>query len=181
MRSFARARSSSRRAPPIAASKPVLLDRVEQGRRLELVPRGARSGFLDDTARVDRLLHRGDEQRLAELRDAPVAILDHLGEVVAGVDVHDREGELAGAERLLGEPEQHDRVLAAGKEEDGALELGGELAHDVDGLRLELVEVGELDGCLDHSCNPHSVRSLSAQRPSRPAPGSVECVSPMDA
>ena len=156
----------------------VLLDRVEQRRRLQLVARGARSGLLDDAARVDRLLHRGDEQRLAELGDAPVAELDHLGEVVAGVDVHDRERELAGPERLLGEPEQDDRVLAAGEEEHGPLELGGELAHDVDGLRLELVEVGEPGrvACRITSCivEPHSVRSLPAQRPSRPAPGSVE-------
>ena len=123
----------------------VLLDRVEQRRRLQLVPRRARAGLLDDAALVDRLLHRGDEQRLAELGDAAVAVLDHLGEVVARVDVHDREGELAGPERLLREPEQHDRVLAAGEEEHRPLELGRELAHDVDRLRLELVEVGEVD------------------------------------
>ena len=161
----------------------VLLDRVEQRRRLQLVPRGARPGLLDDAAAVDRLLHRRDEQRLAELGDAPVAELDHLGEVVAGVDVHDRERELAGAEGLLREPQEHDRVLAAGEEQHRPLELGGDLAHDVDGLRLELVEMGEMDGRGDHEsgCSPHSVRSLPAQRPSRPSPGRVECVSPMDA
>ena len=100
---------------------------------------------------------------------------------MARVDVHHREGELAGAERLLGEPQEDDRVLPAGEEKDGAFELGGKLAHDVNRLRLELVEVAEMDRGLDHSCSPHSVRSLSAQRPSRPAPGIVECVSPMDA
>ena len=143
MRSFARARSSSRRAPPIAASKPVLLDRVEQRRRLQLVARGARAGLLDDAALVDRLLHARDDEPLAELGDAAVAVLDHLGEVVPGVDVHDRERELARAERLLGEPQQHDRVLAAREEQHGPLPLGGDLAHDVDRLGLELVEVRE--------------------------------------
>ena len=74
-------------------------------------------------------------------RDAPVAVLDRLGEVVPGVDVHDRERELARPERLLGEAEQDDRVLAAGEEQHRPLELGGDLAEDVDGLGLELVEV----------------------------------------
>ena len=31
-----------------------------------------------------------------------------------------------------------------------------------------------------HVCNPHSVRSVPAQRPSRPLPGTVECVSPIE-
>ena len=150
MRSLARARSSSRRAPPIGRVEPVLLDRVEQRRRLELVPRRSRSGLLDHAAVVDRLLHRGDDQRLAELGDAAVAVLDHLGEVVARVDVHHRERELAGPEGLLREAQEHDRVLAAGKEQHRALELGRELAHDVDRLRLELVEVGEVDRRRDH-------------------------------
>jgi hypothetical protein len=91
----------------------VLLDRIEQRRRLEPVARRTRAGLLDDAAPVDRVLHRRDDQALAELCDAAVAKLDHLGEVVPGVDVHDRERELARPERPLGEPEQHDRVLAA--------------------------------------------------------------------
>ena len=31
-----------------------------------------------------------------------------------------------------------------------------------------------------HVCSPHSVRSVPAQRPSRPLPGAVECVSPIE-
>src|SRR3954447_1017818 len=121
--------------------EPVLLDRVEQRRRLQLVARRARAGLLLHAALVDRLLHARDDEPLAELRHATVAELDHLGEVVSRVDVHDRERELRRAERLLGEPEQHDRVLAAGKEQHGPLSLGGDLAHDVNRLRLELVEM----------------------------------------
>src|SRR6516165_9437863 len=68
--------------------EPVLLDRVEEGRRLQLVARGAGPRLLDHAAAVDRLLHARDDQPLPELGDAPVAELDHLGEVVARVDVH---------------------------------------------------------------------------------------------
>ena len=123
----------------------VSLDRVEQRRRLELVSRRARPGLVDDPAFVDRLLDARDDEPLAELCDAPIAELDHLGEVVAGVDVHDREGELPRPEGLLGQPQQHDRVLAAGEEQHGPLELGRDLAHDVHRLGLELVEVREVD------------------------------------
>ena len=132
----------------------MLLDRVEQRRRLEPVARRARAGLLDDAALVDRLLHGRDDQPLAELGDAAVAELDHLGEVVAGVDVHQREREAAGPERLLRQAQQHDRVLAAGEQQHGPLELGRDLAHDVDRLGLERVEVGE--------------RALSHCLPSRP-------------
>ena len=121
----------------------VLGDRVEQRRRLQLVARRARAGLLDDAAAVDRVLDARDDEPLAELGDAAVAELDHLGEVVPGVDVHDREREPSRPEGLLGEPQQHDRVLAAGEEQHRALALGGDLAHDVDRLGLELVEVRE--------------------------------------
>src|SRR6476620_1943549 len=123
--------------------EPVLLDRVEQRRRLQLVARRARSGLILHATPIDRLLHARDDEALAQLRNATVAELDHLGEVVARVDVHDRERELRRAERLLSEPQQHDRILAAREEQHGPLSLGGDLAHDVDRLRLELVEVGE--------------------------------------
>ena len=141
MRSLARARSSSRRAPPKAASKPcsaIASSSVVVCRRL----RDARGpGLLDDAAGVDRVLHGGHDQALAQLGHAPVAELDDLGEVVPGVDVHEREREARRAERLLGQAQQDDRVLAAAEEQDRPLELGGDLAHDVDGLGLEGLQV----------------------------------------
>ena len=82
-------------------------------------------------------------------------------------------GKRAGAERLLGQPQQHDRVLAAREQQRRALALGGDLAHDVDGLGLEVLEVGQ-------TCRPHSVFSLPAQRPSRPLPACVQCVQPIE-
>ena len=77
------------------------------------------------------------------LRDQAIAELDHLGEVVPGVDVQQREGDLARGEGLLGEADEHDRVLAAAEEQGGLLTLGGDLAHDVDGLGLERAQVRE--------------------------------------
>src|SRR5579862_9877585 len=144
----------------------VLGDRVEQRRRLELVPRRARARLLDDAAAVDRLLHACDDEPLAELGDTPVAKLEHLREVVAGVDVHDGERQLAGPERLLREAQQHDRVLAAGEEQHGPLQLGGDLTHDVDRLRLELVEVRERAnaGRSDHAATSFSSSSSSSRR-----------------
>ncbi len=127
----------------------VLADRVEQRDRLQPVARRVRPGLLDRAAGVDRVLHGGDDQPLAELLDAAVAELDHLGEVVAGVDVHDREREAARAERLLGEAQQHDRVLAAREQQHGPLELGGDLAHHVDRLGLELTQLRQAQVRLD--------------------------------
>src|SRR4051812_24665473 len=136
----------------------VLLDRVEQGRRLQLVPRGARTGLLDDASFVDRLLHRRNDQSSPELGDATVAELDPLGEFVARVDVHDRERELAGPERLLREPQQDDRVLTAAEQQDGLRELRRDLAEDVDRLGLELVEVRQ--------CPPRDTHAVTAMRSS---------------
>src|SRR4029078_11445616 len=55
--------------------------------------------------------------------------------------VQQRKRKSRRAERLLGEPEQHDRVLAAGEQEHGPLAFGGELAQDMDCLVLEGAQV----------------------------------------
>ena len=47
----------------------VLLDRVEQRDRLQLVARRARARLLDHPALVDRVLHARHHQALAQLRD----------------------------------------------------------------------------------------------------------------
>ena len=138
----------------------MVLDRLQQHRRLQAV---ARRALLLDAARVDRLLHRGDDQPLVDLLDQAVAELEHLGEVVAGVDVEDRERERTGPERLDGQLEQDQRVLASGEQQHGPLELGGDLAHDVDRLGLEAVELGDA-----HAAT--SPRARSAQREERSSP-----------
>src|SRR5215210_2119701 len=58
-----------------AGVEAVRLDRVEQRRGLQAVARGARPALLDDPPAVDRLLHGGDDQPLAQLGDSAVAEL----------------------------------------------------------------------------------------------------------
>jgi hypothetical protein len=121
-----------------------VLDRVEQRHGLQPVARAARLGGVPLLARApgaDRLLDLGDDQPLADLLDTAIAVLQHLGEVMARVDVQHGEREAPRPERLLGQPQQHDRVLAAGEQQHRALELGGDLAKDVDRLGLERMQV----------------------------------------
>ncbi len=110
------------------------------------VARGARPGLFDDATGPDRILDRGDHEPLSEFRDPAVAELDRLGEVVACVHVHHREWERRRAERLLRQAQQHDRVLAPAEQQDGPLEFGGDLAHDVDGLGLQGAQMGQVVG-----------------------------------
>ena len=117
--------------------EPVLFDRVEQGGGLETVARRTLAQVLDDPALVDRVLDRRDHQPGAELLHGGVAERDHLGEVVAGVDVHHRERQLRRPERLGGGVRHHDAVLAAREQQDRALELGRDLTQEVDRLGLE--------------------------------------------
>ena len=95
-------------------------------------------GVLADLARVDRVLHRGDDELDAEVGDGAVAELDHLVEVVAGVDVHHRERDPRRPERPMGQVQHDDRVLAAGEQQHRPLALGGDLADDRDRLVLQL-------------------------------------------
>jgi len=62
---------------------------------------------------------------------------------VARVDVHDRKGELLGPERLLGDAQQNDRVLAAREQHHRSLELRRDLAHDEDRLGFENGKVAQ--------------------------------------
>ena len=148
----------------------MLLDRVEQRRRLQAVARRPRAGLLRDAPGVDRLLHRRDDQPLAELGDAAVAKLDDLGEVVARVDVHQREREATRPERLLGEAQQHDRVLAAAEQQHGLRQLGGDLAHDVDRLGLERLQMRQ--PCGHAGTTSTSVGVTRRRRPRCEQPGS---------
>jgi len=60
-----------------------------------------------------RILDRANDQALAEFGRPPVTEVGDLAVVVAGVDVHQREGKAARAESLLGDAQHADRVLAA--------------------------------------------------------------------
>ena len=120
----------------------LLLDDVQQGADLE--PVAARSCRRRRPRRW-----RWPPRREATTRRTPSRltqlsrVVEHLGEVVAGVDLEHRERDLGGVERLLRQPEHDDGVLAAGEHQHRLLELGRDLAEDVDRLRLQLVELAQ--------------------------------------
>ena len=140
MRSFARAFSSSRRAPPMQASKSnsaIASSSVTDWCTLRLS-----SGVLQhDAPAGDRVLDRAHDQPFAELGCALVAERDHFRKVVAGVDVQQRKREASRAKRLFGQAQQHQRILAAGEEQGGIAALARDLAQDVDRLGFEPGEV----------------------------------------
>ena len=124
----------------------LLLDAAQQRDGLEAVAAGPGAGVLDDPAGVDVVLDARDDETSPDGGDHVVAEGEHLGEVVAGVDVHDRERHPRRGERLDGEVQHHDRVLAAREQQRRPLELGGDLTDDVDRLGLQRSQVGELVG-----------------------------------
>ena len=123
--------------------KPILVHRIQQHRSLNPIPRTT-SGLGYQSTR-DGLRHAGHDQLQPELVDPPVPILHDLGEVVAGVDVHHRERDPPRRERLLRQPQHHDRVLAAREQQHRALELGDHLPHHEHALRFERVEMRYLE------------------------------------
>ena len=148
--------------------EPVLVDRVEQRDGLQRVARAVRA--LDQPAVVDPVLDVRDLEAQAQALDEPVAEVDDLRVVVPGVDVQQRERHGRRREGLDGQVHQQRRVLAAGEEDHGAVELARDLAEDVDRLALQGVE--RVQGSR-HACRPHSVLARPAQRPERgSAPGS---------
>ena len=139
MRSLARAFSSSRRAPPMRRRTRTLGHRVQQGHvwsRLR-VSRG-RQPTTRPRAMCSCTVRTTSGSSSAPPRSRKA---DHLREVVAGVDVHEREREAPGPEGLLGQAQQHDAVLAAGEQQAGPLALADHLPEDVDGFGREGVDV----------------------------------------
>ena len=141
MRSLARALSSSRRPPPKAASKPcsaIASSSVTDCSRLRLA-----RGPVSSTTRPLSMLSctLATTRRTPHLAHELVAVVDHLGEVVAGVHVHHRERQPGRREREHGEVQQHRAVLATAEQQHRVLALGGDLADDRDRLVGERVEV----------------------------------------
>ncbi len=166
-------------APAAAEDRvePVGLDRVEQRNGLQRV--ACAVGALSQPTVVDVVLHPGHDQPDAQALDGGVAVLEHLREVVTGVDVQQGERQWRRCEGLERQVHHHHGVLAAREQDHGPLELARHLAEDVDGLGLEVVEVVEgvlgwqrlLGGAAGgqrrraHVCSPHSVLFFPAQRP----------------
>ena len=165
-------------APAAAEQRvePVLVDRVEERR-------SSGAGCVDGSwpgssvtrpasieAWTEATMSRSPSSATRRSRN-----VERLREVVAGVDVDDREREAAGPERLLGQAQQNDRILAAAEQQRRPLEDGRGLAEDVDRLRLELGEVREAVA-LGVGITPRRRRRLgrrTARRRPRRAPSSA--------
>jgi hypothetical protein len=91
--------------------------------------------------RIDRVDRRAvlDHEIEVPLGRVTVAEGVHLGELLAGVDVHDRERDAA-EERLAGDPDHHVGILAERPQQRDPLHAGEALAEDEDALRFELVQ-----------------------------------------
>src|SRR4051794_15972757 len=144
----------------------VLVDAAQEGDGLQPVAGRARV-VLGHPARVDVVLDAGHDQPQAVLLHGLVPELDDLVEVLAGVDVHDREGHRRRPEGLHGEVQHDDRVLAAGEQQSGLLDRRRDLADDVDGLGLQHLEVAHL------ICDAHRAYALASPRGGVPPTASV--------
>jgi hypothetical protein len=134
---------------PCAAERGVVAagrQRIEERLRLERA--AARLGPDEEWLRAigDRLGVGVDDQPRADLRGVPIAELDHLAELVGGVDVKKREWNGTRVERFLRQAQQDRRVLADRIQHHRPLELGHHLAHDVDRFGLERAQMGIVRG-----------------------------------
>ena len=118
---------------------------VEQRLGLQQAAAALRADLERLRAVGDRFLVGVDDEPRADLLGHPVAELDHLAELVGGVDVEQRKRNRTGVERLLRQPQQHRRVLADRIEHHRPFELGHDLAHDVDALGFQGAQMVELE------------------------------------
>ena len=128
-----------------AAVEAELLDGSQKDGDLELVAADL-AGSLDGGSFLKGLVDRANDELGVEFLGAPVAELDEFGKLVAGRHIEERHRNVRGTEGLLREAEQADRVLAAGEEDGGTLELRGDLTHDVDRFRFEVIQMIEMIG-----------------------------------
>ena len=122
----------------------VFFDRVEEGDGLEFVAGGVGAGFFDDAAGVDGFLDVTYDELGAEEFYEFIAVVHGFVEIVAGIDVDERERRAGGPEGFFGEPCHDDGVFAAGEKESWVLELRRGFPEDENRLGFELIEVGEV-------------------------------------
>ena len=141
MRSLARDFSSSRRAPPNAASNPPSA-RASSSARVFSRPQHfcvpSRNGFAPSSIAC-RLVWTISRAPISA--HEIVAELDHFTELVGGIDVQQRERDLAGVEGLLGQPDHHGRILADGIQHHRAGKFRNHLAQNVDALGFQGAEM----------------------------------------
>ena len=137
IRSFARARSSSRRAPPKAALKPcssIASSSVTDWSRL----REARGPVSSTTRPLSIESCTEATISLASISSTKRSRYSITsGKLWPVSTCMTGNGSAAGVERLAREVKQHGGVLAAREQQHGALELRGDLADHVDRLGLE--------------------------------------------
>jgi len=97
-----------------------------------------------DEAFGDAFIDGADDELGSQFLGAAIAELDEFGKLVAGFHVEERQRQVGGPEGFLGQTQEADGILAAGEQQGRTFEFGGHLAHDVDGLGLEVLEVIEL-------------------------------------
>jgi hypothetical protein len=114
---------------------------VEQRHRLQAVAAGGRAFFLHHPSLVDGILDEAHDQLSADLLDQPISKIERFREVVAGVDVHQREGDASRVEGATRQVHQQDRIFAAGKEQHRALALRRHFAQHEDRLGFQLFQV----------------------------------------
>jgi hypothetical protein len=73
---------------------------------------------------------------------ARVTEFDHLAKLPRRIDMKQRKRRLARIERLHRQMQQHRRILADRIQHHDLVALGDGLAHDVNALGLELIEIG---------------------------------------
>ena len=83
-------------------------------------------------AAVDPILNLSDAKGDAGASGDRVAKCEDLGEVVAGVDVEEFEGDRRRGECAAGKFEDDDGVFAAGEQDCAAVGLAGGLSDNVD-------------------------------------------------
>ena len=143
-----RGTSPHRDAPPERGVEAVLVERLPEGDGLHDM--GVNLGAVIERVHVHRqpLGVRVDEELHSELRGDVVAERVHVAELPRRVDMQQGKGRLGGVEGPHRELEHHRAVLADRVEHHGLLRLGDDLAHDVDALGLEPLEMGQDDAAL---------------------------------
>jgi hypothetical protein len=121
-----------------------------------------------DSAVLETL--RSDAAALPILRPrAPAGGADH-GRAIRDVRRLARLGNDGPHDRLIGDFLLEDRDNAPAPAE----------LWDAGVDPLDLYELERIVKELESTCSPHSVLAVSAQRPSRPCPGAVQCVQPIE-
>ena len=166
MRSLARDFSSSRRAPPNAASKPYFAQPVQQRPRLQEAAALLRAELERDWRRPRSPPRSGGRA----VRPRSTAGYWSRNSIISRnlklVSMCSRgKGNRAGIERLLRQPQHHGRVFADGIQHHRLRELGSHFADDVDAFRFEGAQVSQGAGTDGFGYCAHANSGTSSRIP----------------